>query len=124
MAAPTAKASLIREGEPTLSRAITSAVRERSPGHGAGDRRVEVGAGGGSIAWIDEHRRAQGRPAERGRRSRPICYRGGEPSRRSPTRISCWGGSDPDDFLGGQMVLDAKAAAQGIVEKIAGPRGK
>ncbi len=32
---------------------------------------VEVGAGGGSIAWIDDDRRAQGRPAQRGRRPRP-----------------------------------------------------
>ena len=122
MGGTTAKASLIREGEPTLS-----------PGYYVGGYAsghpvmvpvidvVEVGAGGGSIAWIDEIGALKVGPRSAGADPGPICYRGGgaEPTITDANLVL--GRLDPDDFLGGQMVLDAKAAAQGIVEKIAGP---
>jgi len=122
MGGTTAKASLIREGEPTLS-----------PGYYVGGYAsghpvmvpvidvVEVGAGGGSIAWIDEIGALKVGPQSAGADPGPICYRGGgaEPTITDANLVL--GRLDPDDFLGGQMVLDAKAAAQGIVEKIAGP---
>jgi N-methylhydantoinase A len=38
---------------------------------------VEVGAGGGSIAWLDDVGALKVGTAERRRRSGPICYRGG-----------------------------------------------
>ena len=49
-----------------------------------------LGAGGGSIGWIDTHGPAAGRPAERRRatRDRPATARAA-PSRPSPTPISC-----------------------------------
>jgi N-methylhydantoinase A len=82
---------------------------------------VEVGAGGGSIAWIDEIGALKVGPQSAGADPGPICYRGGgaEPTITDANLVL--GRLDPDDFLGGQMVLDAKAAAQGIVDKIAGP---
>ena len=72
MGGTTAKASLVRDGEPTLA-----------PGYYVGGYAsghpvmlpmidvVEVGAGGGSHRLDRRHRRAQGRAAERRRRSRP-----------------------------------------------------
>jgi len=122
MGGTTAKTSLIREGEPTMA-----------PGYYVGGYAsghpvmvpvidvVEVGAGGGSIAWIDEIGALKVGPQSAGADPGPICYRGGgtEPTITDANLVL--GRLDPDDFLGGQIVLDAKAAAQGIVKKIAGP---
>src|SRR5947209_5550328 len=122
MGGTTAKASLIREGEPTMA-----------PGYYVGGYAsghpvmvpvidvVEVGAGGGSIAWIDEIGALKVGPQSAGADPGPICYRGGgtEPTITDANLV--WGRREREDFLGGQMVLDAKAAAQGIVGKIADP---
>src|SRR6266478_2052275 len=122
MGGTTAKASLIRQGEPTMA-----------PGYYVGGYAsghpvmvpvidvVEVGAGGGSIAWIDEIGALKVGPQSAGADPGPICYRGGgtEPTITDANLVL--GRLDPEDFLGGQMVLDAKAAAQGIVGKIADP---
>jgi N-methylhydantoinase A len=82
---------------------------------------VEVGAGGGSIAWIDEVGALKVGPQSAGAEPGPICYRGGgsEPTITDANLVL--GRLDPDDFLGGEMKLDAKAAAQGILRRIAGP---
>jgi N-methylhydantoinase A len=82
---------------------------------------VEVGAGGGSIAWIDEIGALKVGPQSAGAEPGPICYRGGgtEPTITDANLVL--GRLDPDDFLGGQMLLDAKAAVQGIAKKIADP---
>ncbi|HYS76289.1 MAG TPA: hydantoinase/oxoprolinase family protein [Burkholderiales bacterium] len=122
MGGTTAKASLIREGEPTMA-----------PGYYVGGYAsghpvmvpvidlVEVGAGGGSIAWIDEIGALKVGPQSAGADPGPICYRGGgtEPTITDANLVL--GRLDPDDFLGGQMALDAEAAARGIVKKIADP---
>src|SRR5204863_1955491 len=82
---------------------------------------VEVGAGGGSIAWIDEIGALKVGPQSAGADPGPMCYRGGgtEPTITDANLVL--GRLDPDDFLGGQMALDAEAAALGILEKIADP---
>jgi N-methylhydantoinase A len=122
MGGTTAKASLIRGGEPTMA-----------PGYYVGGYAsghpvmvpvidvVEVGAGGGSIAWIDEIGALKVGPQSAGADPGPMCYRGGgtEPTITDANLVL--GRLDPEDFLGGQMVLDAKAAARGIQERIAGP---
>jgi len=122
MGGTTAKTSLIRDGQPTMA-----------PGYYVGGYAsghpvmvpvidvVEVGAGGGSIAWIDEIGALKVGPQSAGADPGPICYRGGgtEPTITDANLVL--GRLDPDDFLGGEMVLDAKAAAQGILEKIAYP---
>ena len=48
-----------------------------------------VGAGGGSIAWIDDGGALRVGPAERGRRPGPSATGAAAPSRRSPTPTSC-----------------------------------
>jgi N-methylhydantoinase A len=122
MGGTTAKASLIRSGEPTMA-----------PGYYVGGYAnghpvmvpvidvVEVGAGGGSIAWIDEVGALKVGPQSAGAEPGPICYRGGgtEPTITDANLVL--GRLDADDFLGGEMKLDAKAAEEGIRRRIAAP---
>jgi N-methylhydantoinase A len=122
MGGTTAKASLIRNGEPTMA-----------PGYYVGGYAsghpvmmpvidvVEVGAGGGSIAWIDEVGALKVGPQSAGAEPGPICYRGGGTQPTITDANLVLGRLDPEDFLGGQMVLDAKAAAQGIKTRISDP---
>ena len=55
---------------------------------------LTIGAGGGSLAWIDDGRLAAQRPAVGGRRPRPRLLRpAAARSRRTPTPTSCSAGS-------------------------------
>jgi N-methylhydantoinase A len=122
MGGTTAKASLIRDGEPTMA-----------PGYYVGGYAsghpvmlpmidvVEVGAGGGSIAWIDDIGALKVGPQSAGADPGPICYRGGGTEPTITDANVVLGRLDPDNFLGGQMKLDAEGAARGIKEKIAAP---
>ncbi len=122
MGGTTAKASLIRDGEPTMA-----------PGYYVGGYAsghpvmlpmidvVEVGAGGGSIAWIDEIGALKVGPQSAGADPGPICYRGGGTEPTITDANVVLGRLDPDNFLGGQMKLDSDGAARGISEKIATP---
>jgi N-methylhydantoinase A len=122
MGGTTAKASLIRAGEPTLA-----------PGYYVGGYAsghpvmlpmidvVEVGAGGGSIAWRDDVGALKVGPQSAGADPGPICYRGGgvEPTITDANVVL--GRIDPDNFLGGTMKLDADAARRGVDDKVAKP---
>jgi N-methylhydantoinase A len=122
MGGTTAKASLVRDGEPTLA-----------PGYYVGGYAgghpvmlpmidvVEVGAGGGSIAWIDDIGALKVGPQSAGADPGPICYRGGGAEPTITDANVVLGRLDPDNFLGGQMKLDAEGAARGIAEKIGAP---
>ena len=122
MGGTTAKASLIRDGEPTLA-----------PGYYVGGYAsghpvmlpmidvVEVGAGGGSIAWLDDIGALKVGPQSAGADPGPICYRGGGTEPTITDANVVLGRLDPDNFLGGTMKLDAEAARRGIKEKIADP---
>src|SRR5262249_9519630 len=82
---------------------------------------VEVGAGGGSIAWIDEVGALKVGPQSSGADPGPICYRGGGVEPTITDANGVLGRLRPDHFLGGQMKLDARAAAGGVKAKIADP---
>src|SRR5205809_2267132 len=82
---------------------------------------VEVGAGGGSIAWRDDVGALKVGPQSAGADPGPICYRGGGTEPTITDANVVLGRLDPDNFLGGEMKLDAASAAQGIAEKIAKP---
>lgn len=81
---------------------------------------VEVGAGGGSIAWIDQGGALHVGPRSAGADPGPACYDlgGTEPTVTDANLVT--GRLSPDYFLGGQMRLDA-AKAEAAVRKIAEP---
>jgi N-methylhydantoinase A len=82
---------------------------------------VEVGAGGGSIAWLDDVGALKVGPQSAGADPGPICYRGGGTEPTITDANVVLGRLDPDNFLGGQMKLDADGARHGIADKIAAP---
>ncbi len=83
---------------------------------------VSIGAGGGSIAWIDHRGALQVGPRSAGASPGPACFGLGG---TEPTVTDCHlllGRLDPANFLGARIPLDA-AAADRAVETIAGPLG-
>ena len=84
---------------------------------------ASIGAGGGSIAWIDSAHALEIGPHSAGADPGPICYgKGGtEPTVTDAALVS--GLLDPDAFLGGEMKLDLEAARAGIKSTIADPLG-
>jgi len=84
---------------------------------------VEVGSGGGSIAWLDSQKRLHVGPESAGSTPGPVCYgRGGfEPTITDANLVL--GRLNPANFLGGEMRLDLNAAQNAIAERIAVPLG-
>ena len=84
---------------------------------------VEVGSGGGSIAWIDSQNRLHVGPQSAGSMPGPVCYgRGGtEPTITDANLVL--GRLNPGNFLGGEMQLDLNAAKRAVAERIAAPLG-
>lgn len=84
---------------------------------------VEVGAGGGSIAWLDEVGALKVGPRSAGGYPGPVCYGEGgvEPTVTDANVVL--GRLIADRFLGGEMPLDVAAARQAIKTKLADPLG-
>jgi N-methylhydantoinase A len=82
---------------------------------------VTIGAGGGSIGWIDEGGLLRIGPQSAGANPGPVCYdKGGE----SPTCTDAdlvLGYLDKDFFAGGRIPLNLKKSRQSIMEHIAKP---
>jgi N-methylhydantoinase A len=80
-----------------------------------------IGAGGGSIAWIDPGGALRVGPQSAGANPGPVCYRlgGKEPTVTDANLVL--GRLDPGYYLGGEMSLDAEAAKQAILNRIARP---
>ena len=111
MGGTTAKASLIRDGEPTMAPGYY--VGGYASGHPVTLPMidvVEVGAGGGSIAWLDDVGALKVGPQSAGADPGPICYRGGGAEPTITDANVVLGRLDPDNFLGGDMKLDADGA--------------
>ncbi len=82
-----------------------------------------IGAGGGSIAWVDSGNALQVGPQSAGAIPGPICYgRGGLHPTVTDAVVSL-GIIDPQYFLGGALSLDSKAARRGVQERVADPLG-
>jgi len=82
---------------------------------------MEIGAGGGSIAWVTEVGTIQVGPESSGAEPGPACYgQGGERPTVSDADLVL-GYLDAEHFLGGEMALDARAAGEAIHNHIAGP---
>jgi N-methylhydantoinase A len=129
MGGTTAKICLITDSIPAHAREFEAArVRRFSKGSGLslkvpGIDMIEIGAGGGSIAYIDEMGLLKVGPESAGAQPGPACYgRGG--TRPTVTDADLiLGYIDPDYFLGGEMSLDPAAANAAIETEIARPLG-
>lgn len=84
---------------------------------------AEVGAGGGSIAWIDRGGSLQVGPRSAGASPGPACYnQGGKEPTLTDANILL-GYLNPTALAGGTLPLDANKARQVIAEAIASPLG-
>jgi N-methylhydantoinase A len=79
-----------------------------------------IGAGGGSIAWLDRGLLKVG-PRSAGADPGPICYGRGGTDPTVTDAAAALGYLDPDNFLGGDMGLDVAGARAGIEGTLAGP---
>ena len=133
MGGTTAKAGLVLDGRPRVTKEYEVGAQAQ-PGQGMTRAAgypirtpvidlVEVGAGGGSLAWVDAGGGLRVGPRSAGADPGPICYgRGGtEPTITDANLVL--GRLNPDYFLGGEMALDMDAAAAGIRERCADPLG-
>jgi len=79
---------------------------------------IEIGAGGGSIAWVDAMGRIQTGPESAASEPGPACYqRGG----KNPTITDAelvLGKLDPDNFAGGKIKLSADASRKAIAKDV------
>jgi len=82
-----------------------------------------IGAGGGSIAAVDDAGRLRVGPRSAGSRPGPVCYgRGGTEPTVTDANVAL-GLLDPRFFLGGTMPLDQAGAQQAIAQKVGTPLG-
>jgi N-methylhydantoinase A len=116
MGGTTAKACLILDYEPLVSGEFEVDRRYRfKPGSGMpitvpSIDMIEIGAGGGSIARVDTLGLLKTGPDSAGSDPGPVCYgRGGTQPCITDADVVL-GILDPDNFLGGDMTLDAEAA--------------
>ncbi|MCB1416609.1 MAG: hydantoinase/oxoprolinase family protein, partial [Nitratireductor sp.] len=122
MGGTTAKACMIQGHEPLVTGHFEVDRRYRfKPGSGMpitvpSIDMIEIGAGGGSIAWIDELGLLRTGPESAGSVPGPVSYgRGGtEPCVTDADVVA--GILDPDRFLGGDMKLDAAGARAAVGE--------
>jgi N-methylhydantoinase A len=83
-----------------------------------------IGAGGGSIAWIDtETGILKVGPQGAGASPGPVCYRAGGSEPTVSDADLVLGYLNESYFLGGKIRLDREAAERAVAEKIAAPLG-
>ena len=124
MGGTTAKLSLVEDGEPLVAYEFEAARRKRFiPGSGlpikiSAIELIEIGAGGGSIAHLDELGLLKVGPQSAGAEPGPACYRrgGAEPTVTDADLLL--GYLNPDFFVGGAMSIDRAAAEQDRIERV------
>ena len=84
---------------------------------------MSIGAGGGSIAWLDHRGGLQVGPQSAGATPGPVCFGTGGTEPTTTDAHLVLGRLDPDYFLGGRMKLDLEGARKAIQDKIATPLG-
>ena len=129
MGGTTAKIILLTDFEPRHARSMEVARAYRFlPGSGLPLRipvieMIEIGAGGGSIAHVDELGRIAVGPESAGSSPGPACYGLGG-SRPTVTDSDLLQGKlDPDAFAGGTMRLDTQAARTAVEAHVGVPIG-
>jgi N-methylhydantoinase A len=84
---------------------------------------LTIGAGGGSIAWIDETGRLRSGPQSAGALPGPMCYGSGGTEPTNTDAQLVLHRLNPETFLGGEVEIREDLARDGIKEKIADPLG-
>ena len=131
MGGTTAKASVIEDGRITRTNDYEvgggislSARLQRGAGYALRVPAIdiaEVGAGGGSIAWIDPAGGLRVGPHSAGAEPGPVCYaQGGEEPTLTDANVAL-GYLNPTHFLGGELPIDAAHARAALAEKLAAP---
>jgi N-methylhydantoinase A len=129
MGGTTAKICYIEGGRPEQSRKFEVArIWRNLKGSGLPVRipvteMVEIGAGGGSIARVDELKRIQVGPSSAGAEPGPACYgRGGTEPTVTDANVVL-GRIDPAAFAGGTLQLNIQKAKNTILARIGSPLG-
>ncbi|MBW3633010.1 MAG: hydantoinase/oxoprolinase family protein [Chloroflexi bacterium] len=134
MGGTTAKAGLIHDGRPRVTKEYEVGVIARSTGGGAKGHGypirtpvvdlVEIGAGGGSIAWVDSGGVLRVGPHSAGADPGPACYGWGgtEPTITDANLVL--GRLNPGFFLGGEIALDVDRAFRAIEDRCAKRLGR
>ena len=124
MGGTTAKVSLVQNSEPDIAQGYY--IGGAASGHPVMLPVVdiiEVGAGGGSIAWIDQVGALKVGPRSAGGHPGPVCYgQGGTEPTVTDANVAL-GRVIAERFLGGEMPLDVAAARESIRQRIADPLG-
>ena len=109
----TAKTSLVENGTPRITTEYRIERRRDYAGYpilAPTIDIVEIGAGGGSIAWIDKAGALRVGPVSAGADPGPACYGwGGDQPTVTDANVLA-GRINPDYFLGGEIPLDVKKA--------------
>ncbi len=132
MGGTTAKVALIQDGQPRVTKDYTvGAAAQRTAGAFGGAAGypirtpvvdlVEIGAGGGSIAWVDSGGALRVGPHSSGADPGPACYGLGGIEPTITDANLALGRLAPGYFLGGEMKLDAAAASKAIRARCAAP---
>jgi len=129
MGGTTAKACVILGGMPSKTSVFEVARVDRfKKGSGLPVRvpaidLIEIGAGGGSIAWIDTMGLLKVGPMSAGADPGPVAYGFGSTEPTVTDANVVLGYLNPEYFLGGRMPLSIDAACEAIENRIARPLG-
>jgi N-methylhydantoinase A len=123
MGGTTAKAGVVQQGKPRITHNFRVGGSVSAGAKGAGEPvkipvidLAEVGAGGGSIAWVDAGGLIRVGPRSAGASPGPACYGlgGTEPTVTDANVIL--GYLDPEYFLGGRMKINAELSREAVGE--------
>ena len=110
--------SMVSDGRPMVTKDMYM------EGHPTGVTSVEVltlGAGGGSIAWVDNGGLLNVGPHSAGADPGPACYRRGGTEATVTDANVVLGYLNPESIADGRLAIDAEAAHRVILEKVARP---
>jgi len=116
--------SLVRDGRIPLTKETW--IGQPFRGHMTGFPSIDiksVGAGGGSIAWVDAGGLLHVGPQSAGAVPGPVCYAAGGVEPTVTDACVSLGYLDPNYFLGGTMTLDAEGARAAVAQYVAEPLG-
>ena len=116
--------SLVRRGRIPFTRETW--LGPQFLGHMTGFPSIDVrsiGAGGGSIAWVDSGGLLHVGPQSAGADPGPVCYGQGGTEPTATDAALTLGYVDPDFFLGGTMQLALEPAQEAIAAKVGEPLG-